>query len=83
MIGVTVRVGAGINSLKRVEQRKYNLPDNITLSGLMQKLYICFGEEILKPTVLVAVNGVAVRNHDHWVLKDADIVSVIKANVGG
>jgi sulfur carrier protein ThiS len=85
MIRVTLRVGGGLGGILRVESTAHVLPMGTSLQAVMESLHQRLGDEVLGPSVLVAVNGRRVGEEERsaWILLDCDVVSVIKALAGG
>jgi len=84
VLSVIVRIG-GINELKRVESINYTLPEETSLDAFIHLLGRKFGPEVFRQDVLVAINGRAVREPERAqiILQDGDIVSLVRAIVGG
>lgn len=85
MIRVTLRVGGGLGGILRVEPTEHVLPEGASLQAVVEMLHRKLGDEVLDPSVLVAVNGRRVGGQERaaWILHDGDVVSVIKALAGG
>jgi sulfur carrier protein ThiS len=84
VVNVTARI-SGIREIKRFKTITCALADETSLEMFLLFLSGQLGQEVLQADILVVLNGRAVRGPERAqiVLKDGDIVSVVRAFAGG
>mgnify|MGYP000409839955 CR=1 FL=1 len=85
MITVRVRLGGGIAGIPHVETRDMRVEEGTRVQELLDTVVGDVAHEIDWSCVLVAVNGrrVGDRERREWVLKDGDVLSIIRVMPGG
>ncbi|MGE5629671.1 MAG: MoaD/ThiS family protein [Caulobacteraceae bacterium] len=85
MIKITLKIGSGLCGIRSIHIKEMDIAEGVLAADFLIMLSKEFGKDLLKPTVLVVLNGTKLSESDKktTILKNGDNVSMFEALVGG
>jgi sulfur carrier protein ThiS len=85
MIKITLKIGSGLCGISNTHIKEMDINEGVLVTDFLIMLSKELGKDLLKPTVLVVLNGTKLLESEKntRVLKSGDNVSMFEALVGG
>lgn len=85
MIRITVKMGSGLCGIRNTHIKEIDINEGIYVADFLEMMSEELGEGVLKPTVIVVLNGTKLSESEKKmrVLRPGDNVSIFEALVGG